>query len=47
MSLYQIDASRAIAAKASSRGTVKELIGVNFDIDLGHEALRDKLLRIN
>jgi len=27
MNLYQIDASRAIAAKASSRGSVKEIIG--------------------
>jgi DNA adenine methylase len=27
MNLYQIDAARAIAAKAASRGTVKEIIG--------------------
>ncbi len=28
LNLYQIDASRAIAAKAASRGTVKEIIGL-------------------
>ena len=33
MNLYQIDASRAIAAKASSRGSVKEIIGTTMKID--------------
>jgi DNA adenine methylase len=32
MNLYQIDASRAIAAKASSRGNVKEIIGTTRKI---------------
>jgi DNA adenine methylase len=32
MNLYQIDASRAIAAKASSRGSVKEIIGTTMRI---------------
>jgi DNA adenine methylase len=32
MNLYQIDAARAIAAKAASRGTVKEIIGTTFKI---------------
>jgi DNA adenine methylase len=32
MNLYQIDASRAIAAKASSRGNVKEIIGTTQKI---------------
>jgi len=32
LNLYQIDASRAIAAKASSRGSVKEIIGTSFSI---------------
>lgn len=47
LKLYQIDASRAIAAKSSSRGSVKELIGTNFEIDLGHIALGGKILRLN
>ena len=33
MNLYQIDASRAIAAKASSRGSVKEIIGTTMKIE--------------
>jgi len=32
LNLFQIDASRAIAAKASSRGSVKEIIGTSFSI---------------
>ena len=32
LNLYQIDASRAIAAKASSRGSVKEIIGLTHII---------------
>jgi DNA adenine methylase len=32
LNLYQIDAARAISAKASSRGTVKEVIGINFEL---------------
>ena len=32
LNLYQIDASRAIAAKASSRGTVKEIVGTSHKI---------------
>ncbi len=32
MNLYQIDASRAIAAKASSRGSVKEIVGTTFEL---------------
>ncbi len=47
LNLFQIDASRAISAKASSRGTVKEIIGVNFELDLSHEALKNKIIRLN
>ena len=47
MHLFQIDASRAISAKASSRGTVKEIIAVNFELDLTHEALKNKIIRLN
>lgn len=32
MNLYQIDASRAIAAKAASRGSVKEIVGTTFEL---------------
>jgi hypothetical protein len=47
MHLFQIDAARAISAKASSRGTVKEIIAVNFELDLSHEALQNKIIRLN
>lgn len=47
LNLFQIDASRAISAKASSRGTVKEIIAVNFELDLSHEALKNKVMRLN
>lgn len=36
MHLYQIDASRAIAAKASSRGSVKEIVGTTFELSDKH-----------
>jgi DNA adenine methylase len=32
MNLYQIDASRAIAAKSTSRGNVKEIVGTTFEL---------------
>jgi DNA adenine methylase len=32
LNLYQIEAARAIAAKASSRGTVKEIVGTSYVI---------------
>jgi DNA adenine methylase len=47
LNLFQIDAARAISAKASSRGTVKEIIAVNFELDLSHEALTNKIVRVN
>ena len=47
MYLFQIDASRAISANASSRGTVKEIIAVNFELDLSKEVLRNKIVRVN
>jgi DNA adenine methylase len=47
MHLFQIDAARAISAKASSRGTVKEIIAVNFELDLSHKALQNKIIRLN
>jgi DNA adenine methylase len=34
MNLYQIDAARAIAAKAASRGSVKEIVGTTFDLSV-------------
>ena len=34
MNLYQIDAARAIAAKAASRGIVKEIVGTTFDLSI-------------
>jgi DNA adenine methylase len=45
--LFQIDAARAISAKASSRGSVKEIIAVNFELDLSHEALKNKIVKLN
>ena len=45
--LFQIDAARAISAKASSRGTVKEIIAVNFELDLSHKALTNKIVKLN
>lgn len=47
LNLFQIDAARAISAKASSRGTVKEIIAVNFELDLSHEALANKIVKVN
>lgn len=46
MQLFQIDASRAISAKASSRGSVKEIIALNFELDLSNEILKSKIVRI-
>ncbi len=47
MHLFQIDASRAISAKASSRGKIKEIIAVNFELDLSHESLKNNIVRLN
>jgi DNA adenine methylase len=47
LNLFQIDAARAISAKASSRGTVKEIIAVNFELDLSHKALTNKIVKLN
>jgi len=46
MQLFQIDAARAISAKASSRGSVKEIIAVNFEPDFSNELLESKLVRV-
>ena len=47
MHLFQIDAARAISAKASSRGKIKEIIAVNFELDLSHESLKNNIVRLN
>jgi len=43
LNLFQIDAARAISANASSRGTVKEVIGLNFELTNPSNELTQKM----
>jgi DNA adenine methylase len=43
LNLFQIDAARAISANASSRGTVKEVIGLNFELTSPSNELTQKM----
>ena len=46
LNLYQIEATRVISANSSSRGKVKEIIGVNFDLENEPAFQRDKMTKL-
>lgn len=46
LNLYQIDAARAISAKASSRGKVKEILGYNYSLDDSVKKTAEKMTQL-